>query len=195
MPSCAAEIVATIRSLGRAAPGWKGQHCMAPRAPSMIRWLWGYPLKAARDSLHDITWINLQAENAPKTSSELRHPWRRSAAVFRGCLPGAQTQRFNSISQDVESRRSRGSSVFQTQKLHLRCFRTAFRLQCWSAARPERLQLVADLFVEDLMLSHYETRLAAIFDRIEPPLAATLREKGRAGVPGRELLQHIRPCC
>jgi uncharacterized Rmd1/YagE family protein len=43
------------------------------------------------------------------------------------------------------------------------------------------------------MLSHYETRFAAIFDRIEP-LAATLREKGRAGVPGRELLQQGR-CC
>jgi required for meiotic nuclear division protein 1 len=54
----------------------------------------------------------------------------------------------------------------------------------------ERLQLVADVLAKNLVLSHYETRVAAIFDRIEP-LAATLREKGRAGVPGRELLQHI----
>jgi required for meiotic nuclear division protein 1 len=54
----------------------------------------------------------------------------------------------------------------------------------------ERLQLVADVLAKNLVLSHYETRVAAIFDRIEP-LAGTLREKGRAGVPGRELLQHI----
>ena len=54
----------------------------------------------------------------------------------------------------------------------------------------ERLQLVADVLAKNLVLSHYETRLAAIFDRIEP-LAATLRRKGRAGVAGKVLLQHI----
>lgn len=54
----------------------------------------------------------------------------------------------------------------------------------------ERLQLVADVLAKNLVLSHYETRAAAIFDRIEP-LAATLRKKGRAGVPGKVLLQHI----
>ena len=54
----------------------------------------------------------------------------------------------------------------------------------------ERLQLVADVLAKNLVLSHYETSAAAIFDRIEP-LAATLRRKGRAGVPGKVLLQHI----
>ena len=54
----------------------------------------------------------------------------------------------------------------------------------------ERLQLVADVLAKNLVLSHYETRMAAIFDRIEP-LAGTLRQKGRAGVPGKVLLQHI----
>ena len=54
----------------------------------------------------------------------------------------------------------------------------------------ERLQLVADIQAKNLVLSHYETRLAAIFDRIEP-LAAALRRKGRAGVGGKVLLQHI----
>jgi required for meiotic nuclear division protein 1 len=54
----------------------------------------------------------------------------------------------------------------------------------------ERLQLVADVLAKNLVLSHYETRMAAIFDRIEP-LAGNLREKGRAGVPGKVLLQHI----
>lgn len=54
----------------------------------------------------------------------------------------------------------------------------------------ERLQLVADVLAKNLALAHYETRIAAIFDRIEP-LAATLRKKGRAGARGRELLQHI----
>lgn len=54
----------------------------------------------------------------------------------------------------------------------------------------ERLQLVADIEAKNLVLSHYETRLAAIFDRIEP-LANALRRKGRAGVAGKVLLQHI----
>jgi uncharacterized Rmd1/YagE family protein len=54
----------------------------------------------------------------------------------------------------------------------------------------ERLQVVADVLAKNLILSHYENRLTAIFDGIEP-LAATLREKGRAGVPSRELLRHI----
>jgi uncharacterized Rmd1/YagE family protein len=44
----------------------------------------------------------------------------------------------------------------------------------------ERLQLVADILAKSLVLSHYETRIAENFDRIEP-LAALLREKGRAG--------------
>jgi uncharacterized Rmd1/YagE family protein len=54
----------------------------------------------------------------------------------------------------------------------------------------ERLQLVADILAKNLVLSHYETRIGAIFDRIEP-LALILREKGRAGAPGKELLRHI----
>ncbi len=54
----------------------------------------------------------------------------------------------------------------------------------------ERLQLVADILAKSLVLSHYETRIADLFDRIEP-LAVTLREKGRAGAAGKELLRHI----
>ena len=54
----------------------------------------------------------------------------------------------------------------------------------------ERFQLVADVLAKNLMLSHYETRIASIFDRIEP-LAATLRKEGRTGARSRELLRHI----
>ena len=54
----------------------------------------------------------------------------------------------------------------------------------------ERLQLVADILAKSLVLSYYETRIAEIFDGIEP-LAAMLREKGRAGARGKELLRHI----
>ena len=54
----------------------------------------------------------------------------------------------------------------------------------------ERLQVVADILAKGLVLSHYETRIAGIFDGIEP-LAAMLREKGRAGARGKELLRHI----
>jgi required for meiotic nuclear division protein 1 len=54
----------------------------------------------------------------------------------------------------------------------------------------ERLQLVADILAKSLVLSHYEARIADLFDRIEP-LAAGLREKGRAGASGKVLLRHI----
>jgi required for meiotic nuclear division protein 1 len=54
----------------------------------------------------------------------------------------------------------------------------------------ERLQLVADILAKGLVLSYYETRIAEIFDGIEP-LAAMLREKGRAGARGKELLRQI----
>ena len=54
----------------------------------------------------------------------------------------------------------------------------------------ERLQVVADILAKGLVLSHYETRIADIFDGIEP-LAATLREKGRVGARSKELLRHI----
>jgi uncharacterized Rmd1/YagE family protein len=54
----------------------------------------------------------------------------------------------------------------------------------------ERLQVVADILAKGLVLSHYETRIAEIFDGIEP-LAAVLREKGRAGARSKELLRHI----
>ena len=56
--------------------------------------------------------------------------------------------------------------------------------------RVERLQLVADILAKNLVLSHYETRIRGLFDRIEP-LAALLRQKGRSGAPGKVLLQHI----
>jgi required for meiotic nuclear division protein 1 len=57
-------------------------------------------------------------------------------------------------------------------------------------ATVERMQLIADCLAKSLMLAHYETRIAAIFDRIEP-LAAALRERGRAGKEGRLLLSQI----
>jgi len=54
----------------------------------------------------------------------------------------------------------------------------------------ERLQLVADVLAKSMILAHYETRIAGIFDRIDP-LAVTLREKGSAGASGRDLLRQI----
>ena len=54
----------------------------------------------------------------------------------------------------------------------------------------ERFQLVADALAKSLVLAHYETRIAGIFDRIEP-LAVALREKGRAGAAGADLLRQI----
>jgi uncharacterized Rmd1/YagE family protein len=54
----------------------------------------------------------------------------------------------------------------------------------------EVLQVVADILAKSLVLAHYETRIGEIFDGIEP-LAATLRERGRAGARSKDLLRHI----
>jgi required for meiotic nuclear division protein 1 len=53
-----------------------------------------------------------------------------------------------------------------------------------------RLQVVADVLAKSLVLAHYEIQIAKAFDLIEP-LAATLRNKGRTGARGGELLRHI----
>ena len=54
----------------------------------------------------------------------------------------------------------------------------------------ERLQLIADVLSKSLLLGHYETRLAADFDRIEP-LALELDRKGGIRGGTREHLKRI----
>jgi len=54
----------------------------------------------------------------------------------------------------------------------------------------QRLQIVADVMAKNVVLGHYEVRLAEHFDRIEP-VAASFNRGLRAGPKGRELLQHI----
>ena len=54
----------------------------------------------------------------------------------------------------------------------------------------ERLQVVADTLAKSVVLAHYETTVAAVFDQVEP-LAEALRERGRSRIQGRELLRHI----
>lgn len=58
------------------------------------------------------------------------------------------------------------------------------------AATLERLQLIAEALSKSLLLSHYETRLAADFDRIEP-LALELAREGRIRGGTREHLRRI----
>ena len=58
----------------------------------------------------------------------------------------------------------------------------------------DRLQVVADILAKGLVLSHYETRIADIFDGIEP-LAATLRETGRAGRAAKSCCATSATCC
>ncbi len=53
-----------------------------------------------------------------------------------------------------------------------------------------RLQVIADVVAKSLVLAHNETRIAAIFERIEP-LARGLQEKGLPGARGRDLLREI----
>lgn len=56
--------------------------------------------------------------------------------------------------------------------------------------RPERLQVVADIFAKSVVLDHYEQRVSGVFDRIEP-LADHLQRKGRTDYRDTELLRHI----
>lgn len=54
----------------------------------------------------------------------------------------------------------------------------------------ERLQLIADVLAKSLILSHYETRIALGFDRVEP-MAEMLRRRGRIGIAVAPLLRQI----
>jgi uncharacterized Rmd1/YagE family protein len=53
----------------------------------------------------------------------------------------------------------------------------------------QRLQIIAEALAKSVVLAHYESTIAAVFDRLEP-LAQNLSERGRAG-NARELLKHI----
>lgn len=54
----------------------------------------------------------------------------------------------------------------------------------------ERLQIVADILAKSVVLSHYETSLATVFDQIEP-FAASLQRENRSGRQSRELLRQL----
>jgi required for meiotic nuclear division protein 1 len=54
----------------------------------------------------------------------------------------------------------------------------------------ERFQVVADVLAKSQVLSHYELRIAGIFDRTEP-LAGALKASGRAGAGGSALVREI----
>ena len=59
-----------------------------------------------------------------------------------------------------------------------------------AGASLERLQIVANVLSKSLVLAHSESRIAGVFDRIEP-LAAGLQRKGRPGAQATELLRQI----
>jgi uncharacterized Rmd1/YagE family protein len=54
----------------------------------------------------------------------------------------------------------------------------------------ERLQIVADILAKSVVLSHYETSLAAVFNQIEP-FAASLQRENRSRRQSRELLRQL----
>ena len=54
----------------------------------------------------------------------------------------------------------------------------------------ERLQIVADILAKSVVLSHYETSLASVFDQIEP-FAASLQRDNGSRRQGRELLRQL----
>jgi len=53
-----------------------------------------------------------------------------------------------------------------------------------------RVQVIAEALAKSVVLAHYESTIANIFDRLEP-LARNLNERGRTGKRVRELLEHI----
>lgn len=57
-------------------------------------------------------------------------------------------------------------------------------------ACPERLQLVAEVLARELVLEHYETRIAKVFDSIEP-LAASLARGNLRKLKTKDLLVQI----
>jgi uncharacterized Rmd1/YagE family protein len=57
-------------------------------------------------------------------------------------------------------------------------------------ASPERLQIVASVLSKNVILSHYEARIAGAFDQIEP-LADRLHRTARTGSQAKRLLQQI----
>jgi required for meiotic nuclear division protein 1 len=59
-----------------------------------------------------------------------------------------------------------------------------------TALAPERLQIVADVLAKSVVLGHYESRLGAVFGRIEP-LALALQRGGPSGSQVNELLREI----
>lgn len=59
-----------------------------------------------------------------------------------------------------------------------------------SAFNIERLQLVAGVLANSIVLTCYESNISSSFDRIEP-LAANLQRHGKGGNKGRELIRHI----
>ena len=54
----------------------------------------------------------------------------------------------------------------------------------------ERIQVIAHILAKSLVLAHHETRIADVFDRIEP-LAAALELRGRITGQGEELVRQI----
>jgi len=54
----------------------------------------------------------------------------------------------------------------------------------------ERLQIVADILAKSVVLSHYETSLAIVFDQIEP-FAASLQRENRSRRQSKELLRQL----
>lgn len=54
----------------------------------------------------------------------------------------------------------------------------------------EHLQIVADVLGKTVVLAHYETKLAAVFDQVEP-FTASLQKNYQLTRPGKELLHEL----
>jgi uncharacterized Rmd1/YagE family protein len=59
-----------------------------------------------------------------------------------------------------------------------------------TALAPERLQIIADVLAKSVVLGYYESKLGAVFERIEP-LALALQRGGPSGSQANELLREI----
>ncbi|MFB6274926.1 MAG: RMD1 family protein [Halothece sp.] len=61
---------------------------------------------------------------------------------------------------------------------------------CLKKYSVEHLQIVADVLAKTVVLAHYETKLASVFDKVEP-FTASLQKNYRLTQPGEELLHEL----
>jgi uncharacterized Rmd1/YagE family protein len=117
--------------------------------------------------------------------------FRYGVAVLFGVAADAEKALLERMAAHVEHRyRSHESEELELRIDPARAEGMLEGTLCLQQGSLERLQLIAEVLSKSLLLGHYETRLGADFDRIEP-LALQLEREGRIRGGTREHLRRI----